>query len=149
MSQTIVEEMERAFLAGEMDDLKASLLPFIRSHKEKLKAFISDFQKVEGPCPLDLLIKVFILRMNMPFDMKVYMNRQTHVIQAEIEKCEGDERQRVVSEWIRKKAESHRSKSMFQQVYCFEKLKYELLPQIKEELELDNLCVFENSSTLA
>jgi hypothetical protein len=141
-SETVVK-LEQAFESGDLDELKASILPFIRKNREKLLEFIQEFQRIEGPCPLDRLIKFFIIQNNMPFDMAKYMARQSSVIKKDMN-IDGhkqdlhdlQERQANVAEWIRQKAEDHRSTSMFEQVYCFEKLKEKLLPIIEEELGL-------------
>jgi hypothetical protein len=135
----IVRELEHAFDCGEMNDLKASILPFIRSNRAKLLLFIQDFQRIEGPRPLEMLIKIFIIQHNMPFDMAQYMAKQSTKIRKEIDGEQADDlskRQSCVAEWIRHKAEAHRSTSMFQQVFCFEKLKEELMPLIEVELNL-------------
>jgi hypothetical protein len=139
VASEIVGRLEKAYESGDMDELKASILPFIRKNRDKLLEFIQDFQKVEGPCPLDRLIKFFIIQNNMPFDMSQYMARQSSVIKKEMEidaARSGQDRQANVAAWIRQKAESHRSTSMFEQVFCFDKLKEELLPLIEEELGL-------------
>ncbi len=135
MSSDIVKDLEQAYECGELEELKESILPFIRTNREKLMQFIDEFQKIEGPCSLDLLIKVFIIQHNMPFNMRSYMTRQSDLIQKEITPgADLTDRQKQVSEWIRKKAGDHRSISMFQQVYCFEKLKDQLIPLIHREL---------------
>lgn len=133
----IVRQLEKAYQCGEMDGLKASILPFIRKNRDKLQQFISDFQKVEGPTSLDQLIKFFILQNNMPFDMAQYMAKQSTTIKQEIDgQAREKSRQDCIAEWIRQKAEAHRSISMFEQVFCFEKMKEEILPLIEEELGL-------------
>jgi hypothetical protein len=133
----IVKQLEHAYDCGDLNDLKASILPFIRSNRDKLLGFIQEFQRVEGPRPLDMLIKIFIIQHNMPFDMAQYMAKQSDAIRRDIDGCEDlAQRQCRVAEWIRQKAEAHRSTSMFQQVFCFEKLKDELMPLIEEELDL-------------
>lgn len=135
----IVTNLEQAFNQGELDPLKASILPFIRNNRVKLLAFINEFQRTEGPHPLDMLIKIFIIQHNMPFDMSHYMAKQSSTIRKEIENQQIDDmakRQVSVAEWIRHKAEDHRSTSMFQQVFCFDRLKHELMPLIEEELNL-------------
>jgi hypothetical protein len=133
----IVRQLEQAYRSGEMDDLKASILPFIRKNRDKLREFIRDFQRVEGPCSLDQMIKFFILQHNMPFNMANYMAKQSDTIKQEIETQARDKaRQECIAEWIRQKAEAHRSTSMFEQVFCFEKMKDAILPVIEEELGL-------------
>jgi hypothetical protein len=133
----VVRELEHAYDCGELNDLKSSILPFIRANREKLIQFIQDFQRIEGPRPLEMLIKIFIIQHNMPFNMAQYMAKQSNTIRKEIDQTEDlSKRQACVAEWIRQKAEAHRSTSMFQQVFCFEKLKDELMPMIEEELNL-------------
>lgn len=141
MASDIVSKLEKAYESGDLDELKASILPFVRKNREKLLEFIQTFQRVEGPCPLDRLIKFFIIQNNMPFDMGKYMARQSSVIKQEMD-ISGEpvdhiqDRQAHVAAWIKQKAEAHRSTSMFEQVFCFDKLKEELLPLIEEELGL-------------
>jgi hypothetical protein len=135
-----VKRLERAYQSGEMDDLKASILPFLRKNRVKLLEFIREFQKVEGPCSLDQMIKFFILQHNMPFNMAQYMAKQSTTIKQEIDSQAHDEaRQACIAEWIRQKAEDHRSTSMFEQVFCFEKMKEEILPFIEEDLGLHSV----------
>ncbi len=138
MGSEIVRELENAFDCGDLNDLKASLLPFIRTNRVKLIQFIQDFQRIEGPRPLEMLIKIFIIQHNMPFDMAQYMTKQSNTIRKEIDGQADDlsKRQACVADWIKQKAEAHRSTSMFQQVFCFEKLKSQLMPLIEEELNL-------------
>ncbi len=138
MGSEIVRELEKAYDCGDLNDLKASLLPFIRTNRQKLLTFIHDFQQMEGPRPLDMLIKIFIIQHNMPFDMAQYMAKQSSTIRKEITAPVDDDtkRQNCVADWIRQKAEAHRSTSMFQQVFCFEKLKDQLMPLIESELNL-------------
>ena len=139
MASEIVGRLEQAYSSGDLDGLKASILPFIRKNREKLLEFIRHFQRIEGPCPLDRLVKFFIIQNNMPFDMAQYMAKQSSVIKQDLA-IAGDQdaqiRQAHVAEWIKQKAEAHRSTSMFEQVFCFDKLKDELLPLIEEELGL-------------
>jgi hypothetical protein len=135
----IVTNLEQAFNEGELDPLKASILPFIRNNRDKLLKFICEFQRTEGPHPLDMLIKIFIIQHNMPFDMAHYMAKQSKTIKKEIHNQSTDDiaqRQACVAEWIRSKAEAHRSTSMFEQVFCFDRLKHELMPLIEEILNL-------------
>jgi hypothetical protein len=131
--------LEQAYDCGDLNDLKATLLPFIRTNREKLLLFIQDFQRIEGPRPLEMLIKIFIIQHNMPFNMAQYMAKQSSTIRKEIDGQQADDlakRQACVADWIKQKAEAHRSTSMFQQVFCFEKLKAELMPLIEMELNL-------------
>ncbi|HLP41736.1 MAG TPA: hypothetical protein VK465_09540 [Fibrobacteria bacterium] len=138
MASETVRQLEQAYDSGDLDGMKASILPFIRKNRDKLIEFIQGFQRIEGPCPLDRLVKFFIIQNNMPFDMAQYMAKQSSAIRKDINEVKQDmqERQANVAEWIRQKAEAHRSTSMFEQVFCFEKLKDQLLPLIEEELGL-------------
>ncbi len=134
----LVQSLESAYDCGDLDPLKNSIVPFLRANKKRLIEFIQSFQQVEGPCPLDQLVKIFIIQTNLPFDMSHYMNKQSSAIKNEVETCEClEERQKKVATWIQDRAASHRSQSMFEQVFCFEKLKDSILPLIKEELGID------------
>jgi len=140
----ILKNLELAFDCGELDDLKASFIPFIHNNRDKLLQFIQNFQLIEGPRPLDMLIKIFIIQHNMPFNMTDYMAKQSKTIRQELEVDSQDDinkRQSCVAEWIRQKAEAHRSTSMFQQVFCFERNKNELMPLIEEVLNLQTAPV--------
>ena len=137
MRSEIVKQLEHAYNCGDLNDLKASILPFIRSNRDRLLDFIQEFQRIEGPRPLDMLIKIFIIQHNMPFNMAQYMAKQSDAIKRDLDGCDDlAQRQCRVAEWIRQKAEAHRSTSMFEQVFCFDKLKSELMPLIEEELNL-------------
>lgn len=139
VSNGLLRSLECAYESGVLDPLKDSLLPFIRANRCKLLDFISSFQQIEGgEGSLEQMIKIFIIQNNMPFDMGFYMSQQTNVIRREAccEDTEQDRRQENVAQWIRERAQSHRSFSMFQQVYCFERIKHEVLPLIRDELGL-------------
>lgn len=137
MASETVKDLQAAYDSGELDSLKQSVLPFIRANRQKLLQFIQDFHRTDANAGLDVMIKVFILQNNMPFDLRDYMQRQSHRIEKEIGPCQcAEERRQQISAWIHQKAADHRSISMFQQVYCFERLKNEIMPLIEEELNL-------------
>ena len=50
--------MVRSFEEGELDELKTSILPFLKTHKTQLKAFIEKFGKGKD-VSLEFLIKYF------------------------------------------------------------------------------------------
>ncbi len=139
MPSEMVSQLEKAYAAGEMEELKSSILPFLRKHRNKLIEFMEEFQKVEGHCALEVMIKIFIIQFNMPFCMRQYMTQQSTIIKKQIEeeRCDDENRQAVAAAWVRQKAEDHRSHSMFRQVFCFEKAKHELLPVLQAELATD------------
>ncbi len=135
MASRFKEKLEKAYAAGELDSLKESLLPYLRAQRDCLCSFIREFQEKETSCSLAQMVKIFILQQNMPFNMRDYMTRQTHAIHRDTGECScPEERQRAVAEWIKHRAADHRSTSMFEQVYCFEKLKEEILPILEREL---------------
>lgn len=135
----IVKKLEEAFHNGELDDLKESILPFIIKNRDKLLHFIQEFQRIDGPHPLDMIIKIFIIQHNMPFNMAHYLAKQSTAIRQELDVQEAQEfakRQASVANWIHQRAAAHRSTSMFEQVFCFDRLKGELMPLIEEILNL-------------
>jgi hypothetical protein len=137
LASETVKDLQAAYDSGELDSLKQSILPFIRANRQKLVQFIQEFQRTDAHAGLEVMIKVFILQNNMPFDLRDYMVRQSDRIEREIGPCNcAEERRAQVTAWIHQKAADHRSISMFQQVYCFERLKCEIMPLIEEELNL-------------
>jgi hypothetical protein len=86
-----------------------------------------------------MIIKIFIIQHNMPFNMAHYLAKQSTAIRQELDIQEAQEfakRQACVANWIHQRAAAHRSASMFEQVFCFDRLKGELMPLIEEILNL-------------
>jgi hypothetical protein len=138
MANTVVQEILQSYNAGELDELKTSILPFLKTHKDQLIKFIENFEKKNGRQPLESLIKYFILSYNMPFNMKFYLEKQSKTMEEDIgpEIKVPEKRHELVKDWIKNKAANYRSHSILSQIFCFDQIKKEILPSIRKELGL-------------
>lgn len=136
------EQFESEFQRGELDDLSQFALPFFLNNLSELRAFIADYHEKFGEEDLNLLLKLYILNKNMPFDMGMYMRVQRSFIEDNLRKSHGElaevagvSRQEAVSDWIRNHAQQHRQQAILKQVFCFEKICERIIPQIRKVLE--------------
>ena len=137
---SLIRDLNKSYEEGEFDALKSSLLPFLRSNREKLQDFIDAFCQKNPDQTLDNVIKIFILSYNMPFDMKEYMASQSEAMAKDIgPDIQSTRRKELISEWVRDKAAKFREHSMLQQIFCFEKMKNEIVPLIESDLDLHHL----------
>ena len=125
-----------SFDDGELDELKGSILPFLKTHIVQVRKFIDTFRK-ENPPPLEFMIKYFILTYNIPFNLKFYLDQQSRIIAKDLGPGfnSQEKKHQLVSTWIKEKAANYRSHSILLQIVCFEKMKHELLQKKKKELE--------------
>lgn len=135
------EQFESEFQRGELDDLSRFALPFFLGNLDELRAFIEDYRAKFGQEDLALLLKLYILNKNMPFDMGMYMRVQRSFIEENLRKTHGNlaeasgvSRQEAVAEWIRNHAQQHRQQAILKQVFCFEKIAERIVPHIREVL---------------
>lgn len=136
------EQFESEFQRGELDDLSQFALPFFLNNLDELRAFITDYHSKFGEEDLNLLLKLYILNKNMPFDMGMYMRIQRCYIEENLQKTHGElsevagvSRQEAVSDWIRNHAQQHRQQAILKQVFCFDKIAERLLPEIRKILD--------------
>jgi hypothetical protein len=136
LTSSFIQGIEASYKAGELEELKCSMLPFLLKHKKELLKFIDTFEKANNIQPLEVIVKYFILSFNMPFNMKFAMDNQMKLITKEIgPKIEdGSKRQKLVSSWIKDKAANYRSHLILLQIICFDKMKVHLLPEIEKVL---------------
>jgi hypothetical protein len=134
----LLNKFEKAYQSGKMDSIKDCLCPFLEANKSNLKQFIVNFQEKNGKLPLESLIKLFILSNNQPFDMHSYLAKQSDEIKRDLGQSlsRPESRQKLITKWIKEKADSFRNHSIMEQIYCFDKLKAEVLPQFRKELQL-------------
>ena len=117
-------------------------MPFFLNNLSELRAFIADYHEKFGEEDLNLLLKLYILNKNMPFEMGMYMRVQRSFIEDNLRKSHGElaevagvSRQQAVSDWIRNHAQQHRQQAILKQVFCFEKICERIIPQIRKVLE--------------
>lgn len=129
-------QLEEAYLAGKLNHLRDKLWSFLDVHGNDLRDFIDKFEATNGAWTLDALTKYWILTSNLPFDLKTYLKEQTQAIQRDLgpKIADPEARTKLVTEWVKSNAAVFRDHSMLEQVYCFEKMKSEVLPKLAERL---------------
>jgi len=102
----------------------------------ELKIFIKNFNSNNDEQPLESLIKFFLISMNMPVNFKFYLDSQSRVMQNDIgpDIENPDERKKLVTSWIGSNAEDYRTFSIMEQIYCFDRSKNEILPEVERLL---------------
>ena len=132
----MIKKFETSYNSGSLDELKSSIFPFLASHKTELRNFIDHFNSNNDGQSLDSLIKFFLISMNMPVNFKFYLDSQSKAMENEIgpEFKNEEKRTKLVTSWIGANAEDYRTFSIMEQIYCFERAKTELLPQIEKLL---------------
>jgi hypothetical protein len=139
MQSHVIEEFEREYNDGEFQELSRCAIPFIRDHWLDLRLFIERFNPLLGDERLDTIIKLFILHHNMPFDMGLYMKSQKRFIEKTVMLAEQtsnpDQRREAVAQWIRENAQKHRHEAILKQVLCFDKVKDQILPLVRDALD--------------
>ncbi|MBF0431566.1 MAG: hypothetical protein HQK83_09820 [Fibrobacteria bacterium] len=145
MKNKLLQEIFDSFEVGQLDDYKKSMLPFLLANKDKIHDFIRSFEEQNGKQSLETLIKFFILTYNMPFDMKGYLDGQSRAIEQDIgpQIDKFEERNKLVSKWIKTKAANYRSHTILIQIACFDLMKKEILPVIGKILDF---CERQNPS---
>lgn len=144
MAIGIKNEFEKEYLEGKFHPFIEGILPFFECHKAEFLDYYKTFISNRPQSPFDIILKAFIIFKNMPFNQSTYMCSQSDYIKCCIAKrkdygdLKGDSsaRQQAVSFWIKFHGQEHRSKYILKQVYCFEKVKHEVIPQILEIMGL-------------
>lgn len=106
------------------EDTAEQIVRFFRQHREEWRAFVADFLPITPRPPLQALAKFFVIRSNQPFDMQAYMKAQAEFIrqslEGNLERLPPLERQKLVAEWLRKNAQSHRDQIILEQARTIE-----------------------------
>lgn len=125
-------EADKAELLGQIER-------YFRVNREAWRAFVSEFVGVSLDLPLVALAKFFVIRMNQPFDMPTYMKTQAdHIRQAlesDLALVPAADRQRLVAEWLRTHAQSHRDQIILDQARHIDELAPALEPLLRDLLE--------------
>lgn len=139
MASPIIEQFEWEYSRGEMDELTRCTLPFLKLHWEELKEFTHRFAPLIGLDHLDIIVKLFILHNNMPFDMGLYMKSQRDFIENTLSShalnSSPETRREAVAQWIRDNAQKHRHTAILKQVLCFERNKDQIVPLLQKALD--------------
>jgi hypothetical protein len=115
------------------------IVRFFRQHREEWRRFVSDFLPISPIPPLQALAKFFVIRSNQPFDMQAYMRAQADFIRKsldnEMEALSPMERQKLVAEWLRNNAQSHRDQIILEQAKTIEQCSTLIEPSLADLLD--------------
>jgi hypothetical protein len=115
------------------------IVRFFRQHREEWRRFVSDFLPISPTPPLQALAKFFVIRSNQPFDMQAYMRAQADFIRKSLDSEMGAlsamERQKLVAEWLRNNAQSHRDQIILEQAKTIELCSILIEPALAELLD--------------
>lgn len=123
----------------ERSPLGLQIEKYFRTHAESWRVFVAEFLGITPELPLLALAKFFVIRLNQPFDMSSYMQSQAeHIrkaLEADLEKLPAGDRQKLVAEWLRRNAQSHRDAIILDQARHIDDCAAEIEPVLKELLE--------------
>ncbi|HXP90370.1 MAG TPA: hypothetical protein VN931_05510 [Fibrobacteria bacterium] len=115
------------------------IVRFFRQHREEWRRFVSDFLPISPTPPLQALAKFFVIRSNQPFDMQAYMRAQADFIRKSLDSEMGAlspmERQKLVAEWLRNNAQSHRDQIILEQAKTIEQCSALIEPALADLLD--------------
>ena len=124
--------------------LKSEAIPFFHAHLEEFKDFVIHRLQQDSGISLWKITLDFISFLNLPFNMKRYMEVQTHKIRRCIAEHElngdldcqtGDvSHQKLVADWIRREAKNHREEHIRKQKECLNHFKKQFEEALKHEL---------------
>lgn len=122
-----------------MERLKSHAIPFFRRHIGELRIFFEQCRASSADSiPTLTLLQRFIRTKKMPFDMREYMNAQGEFIRNLLdesgESLSAEERQKIVSDWIKKYAEKLRNQAIEQQCAYLERESRWIVPQVEAML---------------
>ncbi|HHX15995.1 MAG TPA: hypothetical protein GX724_07540 [Fibrobacter sp.] len=115
-------------------NLKDHVIPFFKRHIGELYDFTLK-RRASSAEPIQTIeiLKLFIQDRKLPFDMRHYMNAQSDFIRKNIkEGCQN--RQEIVSHWIKVYAEKHRNRAILLQCLYLDRISADIVPQIEQML---------------
>lgn len=122
--------------------LREQVERYFRANAKAWKSFATEFLAVTPDVPLLVLAKFFVIRSNQPFDMSTYMKTQAeHIklaLEDDLEKIPPAERQKLVADWLRHNAQSHRDQIILDQARLLDDCCAALEPFLRELISQDS-----------
>ena len=119
--------------------MKASAIDFFLKDIGILKQFIKKMNEDFGQNDLVFALKMLVLSRNKVFNMAEYMKNQSKLAE-EYVRSQGkdfsyEERRTALNHWIEKNAAPYRKSTIFEQIYCIDKMSKEIVPVIAKAIE--------------
>jgi serine protease inhibitor len=135
----VSELREGEFSEEDLKAMKEYAIAFFLKDIEKLKLFVKKMQEDFEQLDLAFALKMFVLNRNMVFNMSEYMRIQRELAEEHV-KSQGaasssEERRDILNKWIEENAKMHRKHTIFNQIYCIDKMAGEIVPEIEKAVK--------------
>lgn len=125
--------------ASDKEELPSQIERYFRHNAVAWREFVAEFRSASADLPIMALAKFFVIRSNQPFDMSAYMKAQAEHIKAafdaDIDKYPTSERQKLVADWLRRNAQSHRDQIILEQARHIDDCYAAIEPFLRDLLE--------------
>lgn len=125
--------------ASDKEELKRQIERYFLQNAAGWREFVAEFRSVSAEVPVLALAKFFVIRSNQPFDMSAYMKAQAEHIKAafdaDLDNIPPGERQKLVADWLRRNAQSHRDQIILDQARHIDDCYEEIEPFLRGLLE--------------
>ena len=129
---------------NELQLLKDEALPFFHEHLEEFRNYVVLKLEDDAKASLWKITIDFVSHLNLPFNMQRYMSVQTQKIRKCLIENEVQnkldyqsvkvEKQKIVADWIRREAQSHREDQIKAQKCCLNQFKKQFQKALCKEL---------------
>ncbi|MDR1831049.1 MAG: hypothetical protein LBQ76_09800 [Candidatus Fibromonas sp.] len=135
----IYKQLESELSQKDLEAMKASAIDFFLKDIEALKQFTKKMQEDFEQSDLTFALKMFVLSNNKVFNMVEYMKGQSRLaeeyVKSQNKDFNSDERRAALNHWIEKNAALYRKSTIFEQIYCIDKMSEEIVPVIAKAIE--------------
>ena len=135
----IYKQLESELSQNDLEAMKASAIDFFLKDIEALKQFTKKMQEDFEQSDLTFALKMFVLCSNKVFNMVEYMKGQSRLaeeyVKSQNKDFNSDERRAALNHWIEKNAALYRKSTIFEQIYCIDKMSEEIVPVIAKAIE--------------
>ena len=135
----IYKQLESELSQNDLEAMKASAIDFFLKDIEALKQFTKKMQEDFEQSDLTFALKMFVLCSNKVFNMVEYMKGQSQLaeeyVKSQNKNFNSDERRTALNHWIEKNAAQYRKSTIFEQIYCIDKMSEEIVPVIAKAIE--------------
>ena len=135
----IYKQLESELSQEDWEAMKASVIDFFLKNIETLKQFTKKMREDFEQSDLTFALKMFVLNNNKVFNMVEYMKGQSRLaeeyVKSQNKDFSSDERRAALNYWIEKNAALYRKSTIFEQIYCIDKMSKEIVPVIEKAIE--------------
>ena len=135
----IFKRLESELSQKDLETMKVSAIDFFLKDIEALKQFIKKMREDFEQGDLAFALKMFVLSSNKIFNMAEYMKGQSllaeEYVKSQNKNFSSEERRTALNHWIEKNAALYRKSTIFEQIYCIDKMSKEIVPVVAKAVE--------------